>query len=103
MDLNRLTEKAQEALREAQGLAARRNNQGIDAEHLLLAMLAPAEGLAQAFLAAAGVDIPALQQRLSKELEKIPQVSGSAAGPEQIYVTQRLGQLLTKAEDEAKN
>ena len=36
MNLNRLTERSQEALREAQGLATRAGNQGVDVEHLLL-------------------------------------------------------------------
>jgi ATP-dependent Clp protease ATP-binding subunit ClpB len=47
MDLNRFTEKSQEALRNAQALAARRNHQGVDVEHLLAALLEETEGLAQ--------------------------------------------------------
>jgi len=39
MELNRLTEQAQEALRRAQELAVRRNHQGIDVAHLLAALL----------------------------------------------------------------
>ena len=52
MDLNRLTEKSQEALRRAQALATRRNHQAVDVEHLLAALLEEPEGLAAAFLAA---------------------------------------------------
>ena len=102
MDINRFTEKAQEALREAQGLAARRHHQGVDAEHLLLALLTPKDGLARAFLEASGANVDSLQEKIAKELDRLPQVSGPAAGPEQIYITQRLGQVLTRAEDEAK-
>ncbi|HYD48572.1 MAG TPA: ATP-dependent chaperone ClpB [Terriglobales bacterium] len=103
MDINRFTEQTQQGLREAQSLAARRNHQGVDVEHLLLALLTPADGLAQAFLTATGVNVESLKQRLTKELDRLPQVTGSAASPDQIYLTQRLGQMLTKAEDEAKN
>jgi ATP-dependent Clp protease ATP-binding subunit ClpB len=39
MDINRLTEKAQEALRAAQSEATRMGHQQIDVEHLLLALL----------------------------------------------------------------
>jgi ATP-dependent Clp protease ATP-binding subunit ClpA len=44
MDLNRFTEKSQEALRSAQALAARRNHQGVDVEHLFTALLEEPEG-----------------------------------------------------------
>src|SRR3989454_559881 len=40
VDVNRMTHKVQEALQTAGGIATRRNHQGIDVEHLLLAMLA---------------------------------------------------------------
>ena len=101
MNLNRLTERAQEALREAQGLATRASNQGVDVEHLLLALLQQRDGVAGSLLQAAGADPGALQARLQQEVERLPKVSGPAARPDQVYVTQRLSQLLTKAEDEA--
>ena len=45
MDPNRLTEKAQDALRAAQALAVRNGNQQIDIEHLLAALLDQEGGL----------------------------------------------------------
>jgi ATP-dependent Clp protease ATP-binding subunit ClpB len=101
MNLNRLTERSQEALREAQGLATRAGNQGVDVEHLLLALLLQRDGVATPLLQSAGVDPPALQTRLQQEVDRLPKVSGPAARPDQVYVTARLSQLLTKAEDEA--
>ncbi|HSP99073.1 MAG TPA: ATP-dependent chaperone ClpB [Candidatus Dormibacteraeota bacterium] len=101
MNLNRLTERSQEALREAQGLATRAGNQGVDVEHLMLALLQQRDGIAGALLQAAGADPSALQGRLQQEVEKLPKVSGPAARPDQVFVTQRLSQLMTKAEDEA--
>src|SRR5262245_58468193 len=101
MNLNRLTERSQEALREAQGLATRAGNQGVDVEHLLLALLEQREGIASALLGAAGVDPAGLLPRLRQEVERLPKVSGPAARPDQVYVTSRLGQTLVKAEDEA--
>jgi len=103
MDINRFTEKSQEALRAAQSVASRRNHQGVDVEHLLLALLEPKDGLARAVIQASGVDPNVIDQGLGKALEKIPQVKGPAAGPEQIYITNRLNQVLQRAEDEAKN
>ena len=44
MDINRFTEKAQEAVRGAQTLAIRYSNQQIEVEHLLLTLLEQREG-----------------------------------------------------------
>ncbi|MBI3782536.1 MAG: AAA family ATPase, partial [Deltaproteobacteria bacterium] len=101
MDLNRLTEKSHEALRQAQSLATRRNHQGVDVEHLLTALLEPRDGLAAAIIEAAGANVATLRERLQNELNRLPQVSGPSGAPEQIYITQRLSKLLTRAEDEA--
>jgi len=103
MDINRLTEKSQEALRQAQTLASRRNHQGVDVEHLLAALLEPADGVVTALLTQTGVSVAAVKKSLDQELDRIPRVTGAgaAAGPEQLYVTQRLSRLFTRAEDEA--
>ena len=102
MNPNRFTEKSQEALREAQSIATRRNHQGVDVEHLLLALLEQSDGLTPSVLQAAGANLAALKDRLGIELNRIPQVSGPGGAPEQIYVTPRLNRLLTQAEDEAR-
>jgi ATP-dependent Clp protease ATP-binding subunit ClpB len=102
MDLNRFTEKSQDALRSAQALATRRNHQGVDVEHLLAALLEEREGLAAALLAAAGIAPDAARERAEQELNRLPQVSGPGVGAQQVYITQRLVRLLTQAEDEAK-
>jgi ATP-dependent Clp protease ATP-binding subunit ClpB len=102
MDLNRFTEKSQEALRGAQALAVRRNHQGVDVEHVLAALLAEPEGLASVMLREAGIAPNAAREQVERELNKIPQVSGPGAGAQQAYLTQRLVRLLTQAEDEAK-
>ncbi|HXG50187.1 MAG TPA: ATP-dependent chaperone ClpB [candidate division Zixibacteria bacterium] len=102
MDINRLTEKSQEALRRAQALAVRRNHQAVDVEHLLAALLEEEEGLAAAFLAAAGIAPSAVRDQIAEELNRIPQVSGPGTEAQQVYVTQRLARLLTQAEEEAK-
>jgi ATP-dependent Clp protease ATP-binding subunit ClpB len=101
MNINRFTEKSQDALRAAQDLATRRHHQGVDIEHLLHALLEQSDGLATPILQRAGVDPGVLKDRLGKELDRIPSVTGSGGGPEQIYITPRLNQLLTRAEDEA--
>jgi len=97
MDINRFTEKLQEAVRSAQSKATRYGNQQIDVEHLMSALLEQEGGLAPSILAKAGIQADAMGRRLDAELDKLPKVSGPSGGPEQIFVTQRLNRLLTEA------
>jgi ATP-dependent Clp protease ATP-binding subunit ClpB len=99
VDVNRMTHKAQEALQQAGGIAVRRGHQGIDVEHVLLAVLDQPEGLAAPLLEAAGVTPRAVREAVERELDRRPQVSGGGAGASQAYLTQRLSQLLVKAEE----
>jgi ATP-dependent Clp protease ATP-binding subunit ClpB len=98
MDPEKLTQKSQEALREAQALATRRNHQQVDVEHLLAALLAQPQGIVPALLERAGVDVRALAERVEAELARVPQVSG---GNTQVYMAQRLARLLDQAHAEA--
>jgi ATP-dependent Clp protease ATP-binding subunit ClpB len=102
MDINRLTEKTQEALQAAQSEALRRGNQQVDTEHLLAALLAQEGGLAASILKRAGANVETLAARLEEDLDRLPKVSGPTGAPSQIYVTARLNKVFTKAEDEAK-
>jgi len=101
MNLNRFTEKAQEALGRAQSAAVSRQNQAVDVEHLLQALLEDEQGLAASILKLAGVDRAAVSQKLEAELDKMPRVSGSGADAGQTYITQRLSRVLARAEQEA--
>src|SRR4029077_2832453 len=102
MDFNRFTEKLQEGVRAAQSEAIRRGQQQVDVEHLLLALIEQEGGLASSILLKAGVNLEGLHRRLSQDLDKLPRVSGGGGGADQVYVTSRLQQLLTNAQDEAK-
>src|SRR5947209_5055885 len=102
MDPNRLTEKAQEALRSAQSTAVRMGHQQIDVEHLLLALLDQEQGLVPAILEKADVSPDAMKIRVQQELERQPRVSGQGGSPDQFYVSGRFDALMTRAEDEAK-
>ena len=102
MDFNRFTEKLQEGVREAQGIATRNGQQQVDVEHLLLALVEQENGLAQSVLIKAGVNLQSLHQSLVQAIERMPKVSGSAAGVDQVYITARLQKLLNHAQDEAR-
>src|SRR5260370_17995791 len=102
MDINRFTEKLQEAIRSAQSTATVYGHQQVDVEHLLAALVTQEGGLAGSILVKGGVNVEPLAQRLEKELERLPKVSSPSGTPDQLYVTARLNKLLTKAEGEAK-
>ncbi|WP_405575424.1 ATP-dependent chaperone ClpB [Streptomyces sp. NBC_01167] len=102
MDMNRLTQKSQEALQEAQTIAGRLNQTEVDGEHLLLALLDQPDGLIPRLFDQAGADTEALRSALSAELARRPKVTGPGATPGQVFVTQRLAKLLDAAEEEAK-
>jgi ATP-dependent Clp protease ATP-binding subunit ClpB len=102
MDPNRLTEKLQEALGRAQNKALSAGNQAVDVEHVVAAMLEDDAGIAASVLKLAGVDVASVRRKFDDELKKIPQVSGPGASSGQVYMTQRLGRVLARAEDEAK-
>jgi len=103
VDVNRMTHKVQEALQHAGGLAARRSHQGIDVEHLLLALLEQEGGLASNLLEVAGIAPRAAREAVEAALATRPQVQGPGAQGQQPYLTQRLATLLTKAEDEMRS
>ena len=102
MDMNRMTVKLQEALQAASAHAMRRSHQGIEVEHLLLALVEQAEGLAGPLLEQAGTSVAAVRGALEQALAKVPQVQGPGAGPGQIHLTSRLSQVLTRAEQEMR-
>ncbi len=103
MDLNRLTEKAQDALRQAQGLAQRHGHSQIDVEHVAVALLSQDGGVAPRVVEKAGGSPAALVQRLQQALEKLPRVSGPGApAGGQVYIAPRLNEVLNAAETEAQ-
>src|ERR671917_2772956 len=102
MDPNRLTQKSQQALHDAQTKALRYGHTEVDAEHLLIALLDQPDGLIPRLLQRAEVDTVALREAIEQHLERRPRVSGPGAAPGQIYVSRGLGQLLDAADQEAR-
>ena len=100
MNLNQFTQKSVEAVQAAQQMASARQNQQIEQEHLLLALLEQKEGLIPQLIQKAGVEPAALRQKLAAAVERLPQVSGSGAG--QMYLSRDLEQALNEAEKIAR-
>ncbi|NDC37624.1 MAG: ATP-dependent chaperone ClpB, partial [Proteobacteria bacterium] len=104
MDMNRCTEKCQQAVHAAQGRATRMGNQELDVEHLLMALLEQEEGLIARLVQKMDIPLDSFTAAVEGELAKRPSVkSGSGAPVGQVYVTQRLNRVMVKAEEEAKH
>jgi ATP-dependent Clp protease ATP-binding subunit ClpB len=102
MDPNRLTEKAQDALRQAQSMAQREGQTQIEPEHLAVALLEQDGGVAARVVEKAGANPATLAQRLRQALGRLPRVSGPGAQGGQVYVSSRLNEVLRAAEAEAQ-
>jgi len=103
MDLNRMTQKTQEALQAAQSIAARHKHVEVDSEHLLAALLEQQEGLVPRLLTRLDLSPASLAEAVKVELQKVAAVSGPGAEAGKIYISQRLQQLLVNAEDQARH
>jgi ATP-dependent Clp protease ATP-binding subunit ClpB len=99
MDLNRFTEKAQQALVDAQQRAGQMGHSQIDNEHVLAALLDQEPGLAASILRKADVAVEALKQKLETELSRLPRVSGDGQEP---GLSNRVQRLIRQSEAEAK-
>jgi ATP-dependent Clp protease ATP-binding subunit ClpB len=94
---DKMTVKAQEALQEAQEIAARHENQAVEPIHLLEALVQQQDGVVPPLLARLGIRSEALNQDLEREIGRLPKVQGFA----QQHLGRALNDLLEKSFDEA--
>ncbi len=76
MRTDKLTTRFQSALSDAQSLAVGRDNQFIEATHVLLALLAQDASTVSQVLSSTGVNVNALNVKLNEALERLPKVEG---------------------------
>jgi ATP-dependent Clp protease ATP-binding subunit ClpB len=91
MRMDKLTSKFQMALADAQSLAVGRDHQFIEPVHLLTALLDQEGGSVRPLLAQAGVNVAQLRTRLGEQLDRVPQVEGTAGD---VMVSNPLSRLL---------
>jgi ATP-dependent Clp protease ATP-binding subunit ClpB len=95
-NFHRFTIKAQEALQNAQEIAAKKNHGELKSLHLLAALLEDEQSLVIPVLERSGVDIEQLDEQIEVELDRIPPiVSTGALG--QLYLSQELMKVLDQA------
>ncbi len=80
MDLNKYTQKAQEAILSAQQLATDLNHQAIEPAHLLLSLLRQQESIVPALVTKIAGSVDMLREELQKELSERPKVYGNSTG-----------------------
>ena len=97
-----MTLKCQEALGQAQSLAAELSHQEVDGEHFLLAMLQQKDGLLPKLLKKLDVSEDAFLKEVKKDLDKRTKVIHSSAEAGKIFITLRLQKLFVAAEKEMK-
>ena len=102
MDMQKFTQKSQEALQVAQQQAVEHGHQQVDPRHLLLALAKPADGLVHGLLLRMKVPLDAVVGAVQAELRKEPKVSGPGYSSDKIFMTQELGQVLATAEQKAQ-
>ncbi len=102
MDINKLTHKSQEALTQAQNIASQYNHQQVDVEHLLAALLNDESGLIAQLLKRMNVNLAAISKRVNDELAKRPRILSGGTEQGKIFLTHRLNNVLTDAEERAK-
>ncbi|MGB2927780.1 MAG: ATP-dependent chaperone ClpB [Desulfobacterales bacterium] len=99
MRFDKFTIKSQELIQNAQSMASEHNNQQIEPEHLLLAMLNEPEGIARAMLNKLGVSSDDVSRELTATIDKFPKVSGSTVGD--AFISPRTKSVLDAAFAEA--
>ena len=96
---DKLTTKFQQALADAQSLAVGLDNQMIEPQHLLLALLQQDDGGTASLLAQAGVNVQALKTTLGQTIARLPKVEGHGG---EVQIGRDLTNLLNLTDKEAQ-
>jgi len=91
MRMDKLTTKFQQALADAQSIANGNDQQFIEPQHVLLAMLNQDDGSTASLLSRAGAQVPKLKQELTRAIERLPKVEGHGG---EVQISRGLSNLL---------
>jgi ATP-dependent Clp protease ATP-binding subunit ClpB len=73
---DKMTVKAQEALQQAQEIAARHENQSVEPVHLLAALVEQQDGVVPPLIARLGIRSELITQDIEREIARLPKVQG---------------------------
>src|SRR5437667_6673735 len=97
MRLDKFTLRGQEAIQAGIELAERNQNQQVEPEHLLCAMLEQAEGIVRPLLGKLGANVQVVLNDCQAAIARFPRVQGG-----QQYFSPRLTQVFTAAQKQAE-
>ncbi|MGE5845945.1 MAG: Clp protease N-terminal domain-containing protein, partial [Ignavibacteria bacterium] len=100
-NFNKLTVKAQEIIQTAIEIAQNYNNQVLEPEHLLAAVIQEKGNIADTILQKTGGNVNAIKLKINDLLENLPKVSGAGVGNQQM--SNNMAKLLDESSSEAKN
>ena len=101
MDLQKLTKKSLDAVKEAKSLAGENGNSQLEQEHLLLALISQQDGLIGSLLTKLNIDKNAFRNTVKDQIRRFPKVSG-AQDNDSVYVSRELNDSFKAAEDAAR-
>ncbi|MDK9725503.1 MAG: ATP-dependent chaperone ClpB [Sterolibacteriaceae bacterium MAG5] len=99
MRFDKFTTKFQQALSDAQSLAVGHDNQIIEPQHLLLALLNQEDGATASLLQRAGVNVTPLKKAIDAAIDRLPQVEGHGG---EVSIGRDLSNLLNVTDKEAQ-
>jgi len=99
-NFNKFTVKAQETIQSAIEIAQNYNNQIVEPEHLLAALLQDSSNLAVSIIQKSGVNFNQIKIKIGELLERLPKISGSGIGNQQLSTNS--ARLFDSASEEAK-
>jgi len=100
-NFNRMTVKAQEVIQKALEIAQNYNNQIVEPEHLLAALIQEKGNIADTIMNKTGGNVSKIKIKVIELLESLPKVSGAGTGNQQM--SGQTAKLLDIAADEARN
>jgi ATP-dependent Clp protease ATP-binding subunit ClpB len=100
-NFNRLTVKAQEIVQTAIEIAQNYNNQIVEPEHILAAIVQESGNIAETIIKKTGGNLNAIKIKINELLERLPKVSGTGLGNQQM--SSALAKLFDNSANEAKN
>lgn len=98
-DIEKMTQKSQEAMQAAALRAENKKNPTVEPEHLLLELLVQSEGVVPRVLEKMGVNIQSVAYDFQNRIDKFPQITGAE---QKSYASQRLQKVFQNAEIECK-
>ena len=102
MNPNKYTQKSLDAVQEAQDLSLSYQNNCVEPEHLLYALVSDEGGVVPQLLTKMNVDADGVKAAALKFIEGMPRVTGSGREAGKIYVSADLDRVLTDAEAQAE-